>query len=325
MKNFDRRSELLPTEKAMGGFGPPPAKAGAKLPIAMHPKQQAWAFRLFPVTFERVVPMRTHAHPPFRQWNIYLLKIFLLIVAGIAASGCGPGIVRVPVSQEDLIKAQKYVQEGNAAYANKDYYAALIQYLMARELNPNSEYINNYVGITYLNLKYNDQAIEAFQRAIALNSRYPSFVNNLGSAFFANHDYKKAEKYFKKAIKMKKDQASFYLNLGALYFETKKPDKAIKAWRKSLSLDPDILSKTDPISVSISGENIALKDRYYFMARVFADAGNIPKVIENLENALMNGFSDIEQIRNDPDFDPIRNDERFVKFMEAAATWEKQD
>jgi tetratricopeptide (TPR) repeat protein len=284
----------------------------------------AGAFRVFPVFFERVVPMRTHHHTLFRQWNIFLLKVFLFIVTGIAAVGCGPRIVRVPVSEADLIKAQKYVQEGNVAFINKDFYAALIQYLMARELNPNSEYINNYIGITYLNLKFNDKAIEAFQRAMALNSKYPSFVNNLGSAFFANHNYKKAEKYFKKAIKMKKDDASFYLNLGTLYFEMKKPDKAMKAWRQSLSLDPEILSKTDPIGVAISGEKIAWKDRYYFMARVYADAGNIPKVIESLENALLNGFSDIEQIRNNPDFDPIRNDERFVKFMEAAATWEKQ-
>ena len=268
--------------------------------------------------------MRTPTHTLLRQWNIFLLKVFLLIVTGIAAIGCGPRIVRVPVSQEDLIKAQKYVQEGNVAYKNKDFYAALIKYLMARDLNPNSEFINNYIGISYLNLKFYDKAIEAFQRSIALNSKYASFINNLGSAYFANHNYKKAEKYFKKAIKMKKDEASFHLNLGTLYFETKKPDKAMKAWRQSLSLDPEILTKADPVSVSISGENIALKDRYYFMARVFADAGNIPKVIENLENALMNGFSDIEQIRNSPEFDPIRNDERFVKFMEDAATWEKQ-
>jgi tetratricopeptide (TPR) repeat protein len=268
--------------------------------------------------------MRTYPHTLFRQWNIFLLKVFLFIVTGIAVVGCGPRIVRVPVSEADLLKAQKYVQEGNVAFINKDFYAALIKYLMARELNPNSEYINNYIGITYLNLKFNDEAIEAFQRAIALNSKYPSFVNNLGSAFFANHNYKKAEKYFKKAIKMKKDDASFYLNLGTLYFEMNKPDKAMKAWRQSLSLDPEILSKTDPISVAIGGEKIPWKDRYYFMARVYADAGNIPKVIESLENALLNGFSDIEQIRNNPDFDPIRNDERFVKFMEAATTWEKQ-
>jgi tetratricopeptide (TPR) repeat protein len=284
----------------------------------------AGVFRVFPVFIERVVPMRTHPHTFFRQWNIFRLKVFLLIVTGIATIGCGPRIVRVPVPEADLIKARQYVQEGNVAYINKDFYAALIKYLMARDLNPNSEYINNYIGITYLNLKFNDKAIEAFQRSIALNSKYPSFVNNLGSAFFANHNYKKAEKYFKKAIKMKKDEASYYLNLGTLYFETKKPDKAMKAWRQSLSLDPEILSKTDPISVSISGENISLMDRYYFKARVYADAGNIPKAIESLENALLNGFSDIEQIRNSSEFDPIRNDERFVKFMEAAAAWEKK-
>ncbi|MEJ2109362.1 MAG: tetratricopeptide repeat protein, partial [Acidobacteriota bacterium] len=164
-------------------------------------------------------------------------------------------------------------------------------------------------------------AIELFQRSIALNSKYPSSVNNLGSAYFANKNFKKAEKYFKKAIKMKEDEASFHLNLGTLYFETEKPEKAIKEWRLSLTLDPQILENSNSISLSIDGRNISMKDRYFFMARVYAVAGNIPKTIESLQNALLNGFTDIEAIRTNPDFDPVREDERFVKFMADAEVW----
>jgi tetratricopeptide (TPR) repeat protein len=249
---------------------------------------------------------------------------FLLLLLTLATVGCGPRIARVNVSPEDLVKANNYVREGNEAYRNGDYYAALIKYLTAGELNPNSGYIRNYTGIAYLRLRYYDRAVEAFRASIALNPKYASSVNNLGSAYFANGDYKKAEKYFKKAIKMKKDDASFHLNLGTLYFEMKKPEKAIHEWRTSLALDPDALSRQNPLNVSISGESIAPGDRFYFTARIYAAAGNVPKMIESLEKALLNGFSDIEAIRTNPDFDPFRKDERFIKFMESAAAWDKK-
>jgi tetratricopeptide (TPR) repeat protein len=275
-------------------------------------------------TRNRGVPFRSKA-------SIALLKRSLLpaaaalffLCAGVALAGCSHRIVRVPVSAEDLLKANAYAREGNEAFRNKDYYAALIKYLMAGELNPNSEYISNYIGIAYLKLDYKDKAIAAFQRSIALNKKFPSSYNNLGSAYFAGKDYKKAEKYYKKAIKMKKGEAAFYLNLGTLYFENKKQDKAIQAWRKGLSLDPDLLDRNNSLSISVGGENVAPKDRYFFMARIYAVAGDIPKTIESLENALMNGFSEIEKIQTASEFDPIRKDKRFLKFMESATVWSK--
>ena len=274
-------------------------------------------------TLERVVP--GPLQPVTGHWSRPILPMVLILAlaACMAFVGCSSKIARVEVSDEDLIKANRLAQDGNEAYNDRDFYAALIKYLMAGELNPNSAYISNRIGMAYLQLEYNEQAIVAFKRAIALNSKYPYFINNLGSAYFALGNLKKAEKYFKKAIKLKKDEASFYLNLGTLHFEKKKTEQAFEEWRKSLSLDPDILSKNNTVDVAISGSGISLKDRDFFMARLYAVAGNTPKAIESLEKALMNGFSDIESIENTPEFDPIRDDERFVKFMESASVWAK--
>ncbi len=274
-------------------------------------------------TLARVVP--GSSQPVTGPWPrpAFSLAVTFTLVACMAVVGCGPKIARVPVSDEDLIKSSRLAQEGNEEYQNREFYPALIKYLMAGELNPNSEYISNRIGMAYLQLEYREAAITAFQRSIALNSKFPFPFNNLGSAYFADGNYKKAEKYFKKAIKLKKDEASFYLNLGNLYFEKNKPEEGLEEWRKSLSLDPEILTKSDSIGVAISGGGIALKERNYFMARVYAAAGDIPRTIESLENALLNGFSDIESIEKNPEFDPIRKDARFVKFMESAFVWDK--
>lgn len=250
------------------------------------------------------------------------LAALFFVLFGMAAAGCAPRIARVEVSPEDVIKANGYVREGNEAYREGDYYAALIKYLMASELNPNSGFIRNFIGIAYLRLDYHDQAIEAFKDSLALNSKFSSAVNNLGSAYFASGNFKKAEKYYKKAIKMKEDDASFHMNLGTLYFEMKKTEKAIREWRTSVALDPNILDRDNPLNLSIDRDGIPQKDRYYFMARVHAVAGDVPKMIESLEKALLNGFSDIEAIRTDKEFDPYRKDERFLKFMESATAWD---
>ncbi len=254
-----------------------------------------------------------------RREHLCILWICLLVVlSSICSSGCARRVIRVPVSDEDLLKANQASREGDVAFNRKDYYAALIKYLEANRLNPNSEYISNRLGITYSQLQYYEYAAAAFQRSIDLNPKYAYSVNNLGSVRFAQKDLKKAEKHFKKAIKLKADEASFHMNLGALYFERKKYEKAMTEWQKGLALDPDILIKSDAISLSIAGGTDSLMERSYFMARLYASAGNVLKAIESLQQALLDGFSDIEAIQKQPDFDPIRQDERFIEFMKDA-------
>jgi tetratricopeptide (TPR) repeat protein len=247
----------------------------------------------------------------------------LFFTVGLVCAGCPPKIVRVPVSSEDLIKSNEVSAEGDVAFNRKDYYPALIKYLEASRLNPNNEYLFNRLGITYSQLKLYDEAVHAFQRSIALNPKYPYCINNLGATFFARKEHNKAEKYFKKAIKMKGNEASFYMNLGVLYFEKKKRDKAIAEWRKGLAIDPNILTSSNAISLAVEGDKSSQKDKHYFMARLFAAAGNIDKSIENLEQAFINGFTDIEAIQKQTDFDPIRKDGRFVEFMKNAPLWIK--
>ncbi len=239
----------------------------------------------------------------------------VFVLLGSLAPGCVQKAVRVNVSSEDLMRSNAASQEGDLAFSRRDFYAALIKYLEASRLNPNNEYVYNRIGITYSQLKYYAEAAAAFRRSIELNSKYPYSVNNLGSVFFAQKDFKKAEKYFKKAINMNPKDASFHMNLGSLYFEKKKPQQAMTEWRKGLALDPEILSKHN--SVSLSGSTPS-KEKNYFMARLYAAAGDTEKTIELLKQAISEGFTDIAAIEKQPDFDPVRKDERFVEFMKDA-------
>ena len=249
---------------------------------------------------------------PRRESPLFLQTILLLLITGLIPAGCSPKIARVTVSHEDLIKSNEVSKEGDVSFARRDFYAALIKYLEASRLNPNNEFVFNRIGITYAQLTYYNEAATAFERSIGLNPKYSYSVNNLGSVYFALKNLKKAEKYFRKAIGMNGDEPSFHMNLGTLYFERKKYDKAMAEWHKGLALDPGVLSKEN---VSLIGGSSPSKEKNYFIARLHASSGNVPRAIESLEQAYKEGFSDIGAIEKEPDFDPIREDERFVKFM----------
>jgi tetratricopeptide (TPR) repeat protein len=253
-------------------------------------------------------------------------KLFLpccisLILVFLLATACFRKNIRVVVSPEDLAKANSLLREGDVAFERRDFYAALIKYLDASRLNPNDSSMWNRLGIAYSQLKYYDEGIDAFKHSIDLNSKYANSVNNLGSAYFARREFKKAEKNFKKAIRMDSKDATFHMNLGSLYFERKKVNEALVEWRKGLALNPDILTKSNAISMSIEGENTLSKDKAFIFARIYALAGNTLRSIEFLEQALKDGFSDINAIQRQPDFDRIRNDEQFIKFMKDALFW----
>ncbi len=252
---------------------------------------------------------------PSRHARSFSAVTLLLLLAfmSLMLSSCLRKIARVPVTNEDVIRSNEISREADILFARKDYYAALIKYLEAGRLNPNSEFIYNRIGITYSQLSYYQEAIAAFRRSMQLNPKYSYSVNNLGSVYFALKDLKKSEKYFRKAVGMNSTEPSFHMNLGTLYFERKKYDKAMAAWRKGLALDPDILSRKS--NVSLVGGSTPSKEKNYFMARLYAASGDVLRAIECLEQAFMDGFSDIEAIDKQADFDPIRKDSRFVEFM----------
>ena len=240
----------------------------------------------------------------------------LLILVAVTFVGCPTKVVRVPVPAEDILRSNQAVKEADLSFTRRDYYAALIKYLEAARLNPNSEYVYNKCGIAYSQLKFYTQASSCFQRCIALNSKFTFAYNNLGSVYFAMSDMKKAEKYFKKAISMNPNSASFHINLGSVFMERKQFDKGMAEWRKGLALDPGVLNKSDAVSLSSSGRSPM--ERYYFLARLYASLGDVDHSVENLQLALNAGFTNISLIESEHDFDRIRAEEKFVAFMKTA-------
>jgi tetratricopeptide (TPR) repeat protein len=254
-----------------------------------------------------------------RPASTAVLGLFLLSLPTVSCIGGSHRIVRIPVTPESIIRANESAKEADLYFARRDYYAALIKYLEASRLNPNSEYIYNKVGITYSQLKFYTEASAAFNRCIGLNPKYPYPYNNLGSVYFALDDKKKAEKYFKKALSLNPKVASFHINLGSLYFEKKQFDRGLAELKQGLALDPNIMNRSEAISLAASVSQGSSTEKNYRMARLFASIGDAQRAIDSLQLALNSGFTDLDAILKEPDFDPIRKDPRFQDFMKNAA------
>lgn len=253
--------------------------------------------------------------PGIRSWARNLL---LLAMAAVTAAGCRPAVVRVPVSPEDVARCNAAALEGDVAFARRDYYASLIKYLEAGRLNPNNHIVYNKIGIAYSRLGFFTESLAAFTRSIALHPTYPYAYNNMGSVFFASNNKKKAEQYFKKALALKNDDASFHINLGTLYFEKKKFEKGLQEWRRGLSIDPEIMKKSEGAGLAAASSQKNSPEKSYFMARLYASAGNVDRAVESLQQALKDGFTNLQALLTERDFDPIRKEEKFVTFMKYA-------
>jgi eukaryotic-like serine/threonine-protein kinase len=85
--------------------------------------------------------------------------------------------------------------------------------------------------------RWNKQAVETFQEAIALRPELWTTYRDLGIAYYRMGDNQKAEQQFKLMLEFTQS-ADAYRRLGALYHLMDRPDDAIAQLQKSLAIKP---------------------------------------------------------------------------------------
>ena len=83
-----------------------------------------------------------------------------------------------------------------------------------------------------------EEAIEAYENAIELNSRMASAMVNLGTIFFHQRKWQKAEAQYLAAIAVDPEYALAAFNLGNLYDERGQRDLALKHYEDALRINP---------------------------------------------------------------------------------------
>ncbi len=94
-------------------------------------------------------------------------------------------------------------------------------------------------GITYGQREDHDQAIAAFQKAIALDPTMVLAHLNLGNAYSVIKKYAEAKSAYDQALALEPDLALAHYNLGIIYrYNLPDVSKAIEHWQRYLELEP---------------------------------------------------------------------------------------
>ncbi len=98
------------------------------------------------------------------------------------------------------------------------------------------------IGIIYLDIEYNEEAQEAFEKAIEINSEFAEAQCALAGLFFDQEMYDEAVPYYEFASKAFPDDESIQKKLAKCYHKTGKLDSAIKQYKDLIAEQPDNLN-----------------------------------------------------------------------------------
>ena len=202
--------------------------------------------------------------------------------------------------------------QGDLLMIHQRYLAAISAYQRGPRDSP---ILWNKLGIAYQHMYALDFAKLQYEKALSINPKYSEALNNLGTVYYGEKDYRKAEKYYKKALKLKPDCASFYSNLGTAYFADRRYKQGLEAYQRAFALDPEIFIRDSTERIAEMGPIEEQARLNYELAKMYAHAGNFDAAIRYLRNAFIDGFDDRKKLMEEKEFAVLRTKPEFTLLM----------
>ena len=235
-------------------FGPPgqftyrvklvlPAKYTAHTPLPFSMKRDygeySASYKLEGSVFtaERIMVMRERELPATRTGDYLSFRRAVLSDLGqhLALENSAAGSVTPPPD----MKADDLNESARTAMQNGDFPLAIQLLERAVEVEPKNKYAWNNLGLCYLSLRQNDDAVAAFKKALEVNPYDEFAYNNLGRAYWQDRRYDDAANAFHQQLENNPLDKFAHANLGAMYAEWHKYDLAVPELEKASSLTPD--------------------------------------------------------------------------------------
>jgi tetratricopeptide (TPR) repeat protein len=147
-------------------------------------------------------------------------------------------VAGTPVPPPDM-KADDLVDSARAAADAGNLPVALVLLKRATEVDPKNKFAWNNLGLVYLAMREDDQAIAAFRKQLDVNPYDEFAYNNLGRVYWNDRKYDEAVKAFNKQLENNPLDKFAHSNLGVMYSEWHKYDLAVAELEKAASLTPD--------------------------------------------------------------------------------------
>src|SRR2546427_6038941 len=102
---------------------------------------------------------------------------------------------QAPLSPKDM-----QVERAKIYMATKRYEQAIEAYQQLAKSEPRNAQYPNMIGIAYLNLTNLSQAQKYFERAVKVDKKYFSALNNLGMVWYEQKNYRRAIREYQRAV-----------------------------------------------------------------------------------------------------------------------------
>jgi hypothetical protein len=193
--------------------------------------------------------------------------------------------------------AKYYVQKGSIDELQGKLEQGEKEMRLAMEIFPNDADTHRNLGNIYKDTGRTAQAISEYETAISLNADLPQVHSCLGEIYSNLHMNDKAIIEYQAAVRINPDDYKSHYALSVLYVSTGGIGLAINESKEVIRINP-----------KASGP-------YYVLAIIYAATGRSDDAIDNLVKASSLDSSIIGRAMKDPNFDRIRNDGRFIKFL----------
>ena len=115
---------------------------------------------------------------------------------------------------------------------------ALDYFLRSVAIKPDYVMAYNNMGNIYYEKGMREEAVRNYEKALSFDEFHPEVYNNYGVVLMVMEDYEKAEEYLKLARQYSPNPIDAEKNLGNLYFLTKEFGKAVPQYQKVLAIRP---------------------------------------------------------------------------------------
>ena len=157
--------------------------------------------------------------------------------------------------KEQFLDAYSFLRAGMANERTGDYTGAVRSYRRGLEIEPANVELLNAMGFSLFQQGKSEEAIVAFEKALAADPKHWKAHNNMALASIDLGELEVAEAHYRESLAIK-PQPAIYNDLGFVLERLGMPEQAAEAFRKGLEMDPESASAQYNLGASLvrSGE-----------------------------------------------------------------------
>jgi tetratricopeptide (TPR) repeat protein len=174
-----------------------------------------------------------------------VLFIFFMLLATINSLPVFAEDTTTGEAREFLERARKFGNEGNIK-------AALEEFKKATLAKPDYAEAHRGVGMAYVMLKRNDEAIAPLKEAIRLKSDYANAHYLLGLAYNFLQQYNESMVSYEQAVRFNSSNANAHSDLGSVYLKLNRFEEAIASCKEAVRLKPNHAEAYNDLGVAFS-------------------------------------------------------------------------